>query len=414
MAERDSEIDQWIARVTADALQPSMLEYFTQRVNDEIMLRLPELADDDEFRRDLHASTVAQLRTFMATATTPSAEYQPPPEAVALARTVARRGMDVQILLKIYGTGRTTALTLLNEIVQEIPVDPELKLAAIVDLWGLAMRWLELSTDVLLSTYTKEREALMRGALARRAETVHGLLRGEKLPVDDASAQLDYPLRRHHTAAVLWTDQDDPGTDILPQLEAAAQAIARALGAARALTVASGARGLWAWIATVESPDLDALALISAWPAHLSAAVGTPMRGVAGFVASHREAIAANRVAAARFGSARFTRYDEVQIPYLMGLDRDALRTFVQRELGELSSDDDTTARLRETLRAYFLAGSSPARAARQLQVHKNTVRYRVEQAQALLGDALAERRLEVELALACVETYGIDALKRS
>lgn len=412
MAERNTELDEWIARVTADALQPQALEYYTNRVNSEIMRRLPELADDAEFRRDLDASTVAQLRIFMTTATTATTDYRPPPEAIALARTVARRGLDVQVLLKVYGTGRTTALTLLNEIIETIPVSPEVKLAAIVDLWGLAMRWLEQSTDILLTTYTEEREALMRGALARRAETVHSMLRGNKYSTDTASTLLDYPMRRLHTGAVLWTADDEP--DALARLESAARLLARALGAGTHLTIASGAHGLWAWFATVTPPKSAALGQVSGWPAGVRAATGTALAGMTGFLTTHREALAASRVtpnagmtSAGMTGRNLVTHYDAVQIAYLMGVDRDALKRFVQRELGALTRADDATERLRETLRAYYSSGNSPARAAQQLRVHKNTVRYRIEQAQELLGDSFSTRRLEVELALICFDAYG-------
>lgn len=407
MAERDLELDEWIARVSADVLQPAALERYTRRVNDSIMARLPDLAGDAELRRDLDASTTAQLRTFMTTATTSSVEYRPPPEAVALARTVARRGMDVQVLLKIYGTGRTTALTLLNEVVQSIPVSAEMKLAAMVELWGLLMGWLEQSTDVLLSAYTEEREALMRGALARRTNIVHSVLRGEKIAVDNASAALDYPLRHHHTGAVLWSEHDDP--DVLSALEGAAHIIGKALGAGRPLTIASGAHGLWAWFASVRPPHLESVLSVSgapAWPGGVSASVGTPAPGTEGFVTTHREALAAYRVAVAGTAPPRLTRYDDIQIAYLMGMDQEALRRFVHRELGPLAGADDSTARLRETLRAYFRSGSSPAQAAKVLRVHKNTVRYRVERAQEILGPSFTERRLELEIALACVSAY--------
>ena len=72
----------------------------------------------------------------------------------------------------------------------------------------------------------------------------------------------------------------------------------------------------------------------------------------------------------------------------------------VQRELGPLANDDDEMRRIAATLRVYFEEGSSLERAARRLGVHKNTVNNRVRRARELLGENLAERPLEVQVAL--------------
>lgn len=57
---------------------------------------------------------------------------------------------------------------------------------------------------------------------------------------------------------------------------------------------------------------------------------------------------------------------------------------------------------LRQTLESYFLAGSSPARAAEALHVHVNTVTQRLERLGTLLGEEWQrpDRALEIQLAL--------------
>jgi DNA-binding PucR family transcriptional regulator len=42
----------------------------------------------------------------------------------------------------------------------------------------------------------------------------------------------------------------------------------------------------------------------------------------------------------------------------------------------------------------------SPARTARRLGIHQNTVNYRVKRAEELLGRPLEDRRIELEIAL--------------
>jgi DNA-binding PucR family transcriptional regulator len=73
---------------------------------------------------------------------------------------------------------------------------------------------------------------------------------------------------------------------------------------------------------------------------------------------------------------------------------------FAEDELGELLDTSDAAARVRGTLRVYLEENLSPARAARRLGIHQNTVVYRVKQAEEMLGCAIDERRLRLEVAL--------------
>lgn len=210
-----SELDGWIANLAPIYLQPEVIDGFVQRIDDAIAEANPEVAADRELRRDVDASTAAQLRVIVAAIAGGSQEVTPPAESVALALTVARRGMDLRVLLKIYGAGRLAMLGFVDESIEALPIGPELKRALLVRVWGSAMRWLEVTTELLVATYAKERESLARGAFARRSETVHAIVAGEALHSDEASRILDYPMRRHHTAFVLWTDDTDPAADVL-------------------------------------------------------------------------------------------------------------------------------------------------------------------------------------------------------
>jgi DNA-binding PucR family transcriptional regulator len=67
-------------------------------------------------------------------------------------------------------------------------------------------------------------------------------------------------------------------------------------------------------------------------------------------------------------------------------------------------------ARLRATVRAYCEENASPVRTARRLGVHQNTIVYRVNRAEELLGRPIADRRLELEVALRLAD--AVDALR--
>jgi DNA-binding PucR family transcriptional regulator len=101
------------------------------------------------------------------------------------------------------------------------------------------------------------------------------------------------------------------------------------------------------------------------------------------------------------------TLFDEVGAVALLCADPEGARAWVRRVLGALADPEPATARLRETLQVFLATGGSLATTARRLQVHRNTVKYRVGRAYEVRGRPLGSSdhdRLDVELALrACV-----------
>ena len=75
--------------------------------------------------------------------------------------------------------------------------------------------------------------------------------------------------------------------------------------------------------------------------------------------------------------------------------------------LGDLSADNENDARLRETLRVFLRCGSSYKLAAEELDLHFNSVKYRVGRAVARRGRPITADRLDVELALLVCHWYG-------
>ena len=69
--------------------------------------------------------------------------------------------------------------------------------------------------------------------------------------------------------------------------------------------------------------------------------------------------------------------------------------------------EDEPSVRLRETLGSVLSHQGNFEAAARQLAVHKNTVRYRVQQIEERLGRRINHRTLHLELALDYFDTFG-------
>jgi DNA-binding PucR family transcriptional regulator len=80
--------------------------------------------------------------------------------------------------------------------------------------------------------------------------------------------------------------------------------------------------------------------------------------------------------------------------------------------LGDLASDNENDARLRETLRVFLGCGCSYKVAAEDLNLHSNSVKYRVGRAIARRGREIGSDRLDVELALLACHWYGSAVLQ--
>jgi DNA-binding PucR family transcriptional regulator len=167
--------------------------------------------------------------------------------------------------------------------------------------------------------------------------------------------------------------------------------VALSIADSAVLTVPQGGH-LACWTASLTLPE-DC-------PLHV--AVGLPGAGVDGFRRSHLEASLARR-AAEVLGLPGPARFEDVCLDVLLTQDASEARRFVLRELGPLADGSDMSRRLVATLSAFYDEGSSFVRAARRLGVHENTVTYRVQRAEELLGHPVSERRLELQVALRLV-----------
>jgi DNA-binding PucR family transcriptional regulator len=143
------------------------------------------------------------------------------------------------------------------------------------------------------------------------------------------------------------------------------------------------------------------------------AALGTPAEGLTGMRRSYEEARSARRVAevmGSRPGS--ITRYGAAALTALLTADPAEAVRFAEAQLGALNHPDDAMTRLRATMRVYLEENLSPARTARRLGIHHNTVVYRVKRTEEILGREISASPLEFGVALRLAE--GLDGLRRA
>lgn len=121
----DVVVRQWIADFVAETLRSDTLEQVVDRLDLAIVRRVPELADRD-MRRDLQASTRAHALAVLGGLTQDKLDYPVPPEAHAFARTIARRGHDLRLLLRVYHVGQEAVLEYMTEVLEarQLPRTP--------------------------------------------------------------------------------------------------------------------------------------------------------------------------------------------------------------------------------------------------------------------------------------------------
>jgi len=134
----------------------------------------------------------------------------------------------------------------------------------------------------------------------------------------------------------------------------------------------------------------------------VSAGVGGPMRGATGAHLALLQAEQAVVVGRGLRGDGRVTLFDDLG-PYcfVLGRPESDIREFADRILGPLA-EDGRHADLLRTLDAYLRLHGSLNAVARDLFLHRNTVRQRLRRIAKLTGADLndAEARLALQLAL--------------
>jgi sugar diacid utilization regulator len=395
-------------RQLVDAVDEELIERIAEGMLAAMSAAVREVGSDPDIRADARAAAHETTRGFLlGIADDPWIVEGTPPALADLARTLARRGLDITFLMKLTRYGQAVFWPAIMETAERAIDDPSARMRALTTAFERLGKYVEGVLGGAVEIFQQERDLRMRGAHARRHEMIESLISGEEVAVDSVSRALGYELRRLHTALALW--DSGPVHDALDRLESLARELAGALGAQRVLSTPSGSRGLWAWLVTDVAPGLEqrvAISRLEIAPG-LGAAVGQPGRGLAGFRRSHEEALAAQRIALARDDQRAVTWYADVEIASLLARDARGARALVARELDGLSAVDPNSEKLRRTALAYLRCGGSATAAGRELGVHTNTVRYRIEQAEEALGRSLQGQQLPLQLALMLVETVG-------
>jgi hypothetical protein len=371
-----------------------------ERLGDAIERDVPELGGNPAHARILRRGTTSSVVRAMLVVQGDDLDLITD-EAIDAARDFAHRGLELPSVLRIIRIGTATMAGAFLEQAAQLLADTE-RAVEMRRLAELFFSYMDEFSGEMSEAFLAEKDRWAATAVASQLELVNDLLEGRPVDTRQAKRVLNYDLEPWHVAAVVWSDA--AGSDRTDQLRTAAVSALRSTGATDVFVLPMGLAATWAWGAVDGEPGP-----VPSPPPGVYIAVSQGHPGVAGFVRAHHEATAVERLMRLAPSSVRVSglRHADVELATLLCHDLEDTRHFVQRQLGRLAIDDRRTRRVRDTLRMYLDNERSVAKVAEQQYISRNTVTYRIKQAEQLSGRRLDRDQLNLHAALLLSELLG-------
>ncbi|MFD6358111.1 PucR family transcriptional regulator [Nocardia tengchongensis] len=415
----DAEVSRYVAEIAArmNKRVTDIAAIVRRGLEDEI----PELRGDPRTIELLGASVEGNVDTILHALQhdIPVARINAPTTAIEYARRLAQHGVPVEALVRAYRVGHRRMTELVFAELRAGAIAPADGVAVAEAITTATFEYVDWITMQVVAVYETEREQWLESRNSTRALLVREVLSGSKsVDIDAATESIRYPLSWHHLALILWYPDTSASSDELTRLQRFARELAEAVGTEAApLFGAADRTSAWAWL-PYRSEQPDAVAKVRDFASmRLDAprlAIGILGQGISGFRRSHRQALRARSVALARTDvEPRIIAASDpgLTTAALLGAGAE-VGEWVSEMLGELAADNDNDARLRETLRVFLRTGCSYKAAAAELDLHANSVKYRVGRAVSRRGRPITDDRLDVELALLICHWYGAAVLR--
>jgi hypothetical protein len=326
-----------------------------------------------------------------------------PLSAMSYARRLAQRDVPLVALLRAYRLGQARFVNLCLDAAVRLGRDDTS--ATMIDLVNITATYVDRISEQVTLAYEIERERWIQDRGVMRRHWVTHLLTAANPDVTHAEAALDYRIGTTHLGVEAWIDQPVDSGDMVNLFTATTSRLQKALGVSgRFLAVPTDERDMQVWFSVPADRQIDigrvrAELLASDLPVRV--ALGCTQTGLAGFRRTMREASRVKKLSVSAGRSAPVAiEFTEVAPVALLADDPAELADFVTRTLGGLAGGGARAQWLRETLLAFLRNNRSYADTADELQVHRNTVQYRVNQALEECGRPLGPDPLHLRLAL--------------
>ncbi|GAC00988.1 putative CdaR family transcriptional regulator [Gordonia namibiensis NBRC 108229] len=379
-----------------------------------MMTGIDQLDTDPKLVELLEASVHGNVSTIIHVLANdiPIEHLQPATAAVEYALRLAQRDVPSNSLVRAYHLGQNNVMHRCYRLVEELDLDAEASMALTRHISDVVFGYIDWITLYVFEAYEDERRRWLGVEGNVQSAAIHTFL--DSLDADDRDfeSETGYRLDRRHLALIVWSADDDPRE--LGVLTRGARDLAVQIGGGGDPIVTAIDRStVWAWIPLGIRGGDENLAQASV-PPGVRVAWGLPASGARGFRRTHEQARAAYSVATTPGSSAgQVVGFGDrgVAVVSLLARELDSTRAWVHEVLGGLAEDTPNAAMLRETLSVYFATKESHLHTAERLNLHRNTVKYRV-------GKALAEvprdrDRLDLALALKVCEFLGPTVLDR-
>jgi hypothetical protein len=367
-------------------------------VTDEIMDEVWSHRDEPGFYSSLDRSVYGNVDAIFETLHgRRTIDESPPTAALDFADTTAQVGIPAIELERAYRVGVASLWSQWFDLASDRAQQTDLSLDELVR--GPSLTFLGYIDHALVAVVQRAdtvRVELQRTQSQLRRVLLLQILEGS---VTDATVELDqqlnYAVGDVHLALLVQSEDPQSLQKDIAELRATADA-------RDSLVLQNSPRSWFIWLGR---PAGFGPAQVSALRRALSrgtltVAVGEPAAGLAGLRQTYQQAFeTAHLQHALGLGGHRCMWAADVRLESLLLRDTTRARQFVDAELGRLAANDSLAERLRETLLTWLATGSHVSAAA-LLRVHENTVRNRVRQAEELLGMALHQRRIELQVAL--------------
>jgi DNA-binding PucR family transcriptional regulator len=250
-------------------------------------------------------------------------------------------------------------------------------------------------SDDVTQTYQAEHKRYSESPIAYRDETLRLVLESDPEDIAIASGRLRYELIGRYHVAIILTRREPRHVD--DSLHLTARKILQSYHVDQILLVPDGRSALWGW-GNSRSPIPERVELEK--NPGISAVVGPPSKGLAGFRQTHKQALAAQRIVEFLQEDSDVTHYfSDLHLLTLLGPDHQKIDNFVRCELRDLADAGAAMTELRATLGIY-LDNHSPQATANRMHIARNTVAYRLRRIEELLHHPISERQTEMRVAL--------------
>lgn len=144
----------------------------------------------------------------------------------------------------------------------------------------------------------------------------------------------------------------------------------------------------------------------------VSGGLSRPVATVADIPRGYEQAVSALTIGRRIQGPGHVAHFDELGAHRVLALidDVEELRSFASEVLGDLAADDEITTDLRHTLEVLLTTNLNVAESARRLHFHYNTLRYRIDKLEGMVGPFMDNSgvRLNIQLALLILGMRGL------